>query len=273
MSGKPDDDANDGAAPPSYDRFLALDRLLALQQPITGAHDELLFLVQHQTTELWFKVLLHELTSARDCLAAGDIGTACRRIDRGRRIVQHLNGAWPVLSSLDPAAFAGFRQALGGSSGLQSANWRALEVLLGNRGEPKRGDGKPAAASQLLDQLRGEASLYDAARACLARAGFTIAPAVLRHAPYGSTTPDAGVLAAWIAVYRDPTTYGDLHRLAEDLLDLEDTLRTWRFKHVLVVERLIGRKSGTGGTSGAGYLRGLLELVLFPELRELRDRL
>jgi tryptophan 2,3-dioxygenase len=251
----------------SYGDYLGLDALLSAQRPRSPDHNELLFIIQHQASELWMKLMLHELTAARARVRAGDLQPAFKMLARVSRILAQLVQAWDVLSTLTPAEYSAFRHDLGDSSGFQSYQYRMLEFLLGNKNrllmEPHRH--RPDLFAPLA-ALCEERSLYDEAIVVLARRGFAIDAAALDHdfsAPY---VPNASVEAAWVAVYRDPDAHWDLYQLAEKLVDLEDAFRQWRFRHVTTVERVIGFKRGTGGTSGVGYLKRMLEIVLFPEL-------
>ncbi|WP_207478370.1 tryptophan 2,3-dioxygenase [Arenibaculum pallidiluteum] len=258
----------------SYGDYLGLDTLLGAQQPRTANHNELLFIVQHQTTELWLKLAIHELTAARGRIAADDLGPAFKMLARVKQVMGQLIQAWDVLSTLTPSEYSDFRGALGRSSGFQSYQYRAVEFLLGNKDasriEPHRHRTDLSAA---LEQVLREPSLYDEALRALGRAGFSVPPDRLERdwtQPYEASD---SVRAAWLAVYRDPEAHWQLYELAEKLVDLEDAFRQWRFRHVTTVERVIGAKSGTGGTAGVRYLRRVLEVRLFPELWDLRTEL
>ncbi|HSK41629.1 MAG TPA: tryptophan 2,3-dioxygenase [Arenibaculum sp.] len=261
----------DFAADMSYGDYLALDELLAVQRPRSPHHDELLFIVQHQTTELWMKLILHEVRGAMAQVRADDFGPAFKMLARVSRVMTQLIQAWDVLSTLTPSEYTAFRPFLGRSSGFQSYQYRMIEFLLGNKNRamlaPHRH--RPDLHEPLRAVLEAP-SLYDEAIAALARAGFAIASDCLARdwsEPYRS---EASVRDAWLAVYRDPQRHWNLYELAEELVDLEDTFRQWRFRHVTTVERVIGLKQGTGGTAGVSYLRRVLEVQLFPELWEVR---
>ncbi|WP_292291333.1 tryptophan 2,3-dioxygenase [Marivita sp.] len=274
----PYDPARDGAQMSfdgrmSYTDYLGLDAVLDAQHPLSTAHDELLFIVQHQTSELWMRLALHELHAARDTLGAKDIRPAFKLLSRVARIFEQLNSAWDVLRTMTPSDYTTFRESLGQSSGFQSAQYREIEFLLGNR---NRAMIKPHAhRPDLESRLRAELdkpSLYDCALVRLAQA-VPLPDAALNRDRSKPHQPDEAVQAAWAQVYRDPARYWDLYELAEKLVDLEDYFRRWRFNHVTTVERVIGLKRGTGGTGGVSYLKRMLEVELFPDLWHLRTKL
>jgi tryptophan 2,3-dioxygenase len=258
----------------SYGDYLGLDALLSAQHPLTGAHDELLFIVQHQTSELWMKLAIHEIRAAKASIAAGRVEPAFKMLARVSRIFEQLNNAWDVLRTMTPADYTTFRASLGNSSGFQSYQYREIEFLAGNKNPAmlKPHEHRPEVVAE-LEAIRRETSLYDEAIRLLARSGFVIDPAVLDRdvsLPYAA---DDSVRAAWTAVYREPERHWALYELAEKLVDFEDYFRRWRFNHVTTVERVIGFKRGTGGTSGVDYLKRMLGVVLFPELWALRTEL
>lgn len=257
----------------SYTDCLRLDAILTAQHPLSDAHDEMLFIIQHQTSELWMRLAIHELAAARRLLLAGDLRRAFKMLARVARIFEQLNNAWDVLRTMTPSDYTTFRAALGQSSGFQSHQYRMCEYMLGNRNPAML---KPHAHRPDLTQaLQGELaqpSIYDAALGLLARA-VPVPKAVLTRDVGQPYTPDDGVMAAWTTVYKDPTAYWELYELAEKLVDFEDYFRRWRFNHVTTVERVIGFKRGTGGTGGVSYLRRMLEVELFPELWHLRTAL
>jgi tryptophan 2,3-dioxygenase len=264
----------DFAGAMSYGDYLKLDRLLNAQHPLSQNHNELLFIVQHQTTELWLKLVIHELEAATGRVRADDLAPAFKMLARVSRIMAQLIQAWDVLSTLTPSEYLDFRGVLGRASGFQSHQYRAVEFLLGNKSRELLAVWSHRAELYEPLKRRLEApSLYDEALALLARRGFAIAPAHLardKSAPYAA---DPTVAAAWIAIYRDTKAQWDLYELGEELVDLEDFFRQWRFRHVTTVERIIGNKPGTGGTAGVPYLRRLLEVRLFPELWDVRTAL
>ena len=270
----PEDRDGDGAhlrPDISYGAYLGLDRLLAAQAPRSTRHDELLFIVIHQASELWIKLCLHELTAARGHIAVGDVGPALKMIARVSRIQTQLIQSWDVLATMTPADYAAFRPYLGQSSGFQSFQYRAMEFVMGAKNatalEVHRGD---APAHALLARLLAEPSLYDEAIRLLARKGFNLPAATLERDVTQPYAADPAVQAAWLEVYRDTTRHWDLYDLAEKLVDLEFRFQQWRFAHFKTVERIIGMKPGTGGTSGAPYLKRVLDTQFFPELLAVR---
>jgi tryptophan 2,3-dioxygenase len=258
----------------SYGDYLRLDRLLDAQHLLSANHNEMLFIIQHQTTELWLKLVIHELRAAIRQLERDDLAPAFKMMARVSRIMAQLIQAWDVLSTLTPSEYMDFRAALGRSSGFQSHQFRAIEFLLGNkRAELLAPFRHRREIHAELEALLGAPSLYDQAIRLLARRGLAIDAAALERDWTERYRANASVEAAWIAIYRDTERYFDLYELGEELVDLEDFFRQWRFRHVTTVERIIGGKKGTGGTEGVAYLRGLLEIRLFPELWDLRTAL
>src|SRR3954464_6463973 len=263
----------DFAGAMSYGDYLRLDAILEAQAPRSPDHNEMLFIVQHQATELWMKLAIHELTAARAHVRRDDLQPAFKMLARVARIMAQLNQSWDVLSTLTPSEYSAFRTQLGSSSGFQSFQYRTIEFLLGQKNavtiEPHR---HRAQIAQRLEVLLGEPSLYDEAIRVLVRRGLLDDSHAERD--WKSTRAfDDAVCKAWVAVYRDTASHWDLYELAEKLVDLEDAFRQWRFRHATTVERVIGLKRGTGGTSGVGYLRKLLEVELFPELWRARTEL
>lgn len=256
----------------SYGDYLGLDAILSAQHPLSDAHDEMLFIVQHQTSELWMRLAIHELQQARRVMLAGDLKQAFKMLSRVARIFEQLNGAWDVLRTMTPSEYTQFRPSLGNSSGFQSHQYRLVEYLLGNRNGAlmKLHEHRDVAYAALKDEL-AQPSLYQVAIGVL-----TQRLDVQDHAGAAATTAwqaQDAVQDLWQKVYEDPATYWDLYELAEKLVDLEDYFRRWRFNHVTTVERIIGFKRGTGGTSGVAYLRKMLEVELFPELWNVRGAL
>ncbi len=264
----------DFAGAMAYGDYLRLDQLLEAQRPLSGNHNEMLFIVQHQTSELWMKLVLHELVAARAQVCSGDLQPAFKMLARVARIMAQLNQSWDVLATLTPAEYSSFRESLGSSSGFQSFQYRMIEFLLGRKDpvmmEPHRHRTPVFVA---LEELFLTPSLYDESIRLLARRGFKVDPACVERDWRLAHAFDESVCAAWVAVYRDTEAHWELYELAEKLVDLEDAFRQWRFRHATTVERIIGFKRGTGGTSGVGYLRSVLEVVLFPELWRARTAL
>jgi tryptophan 2,3-dioxygenase len=258
----------------SYGDYLGLDRILSAQHPLSPDHNEMLFIVQHQTSELWIKLMLHELQAVRRQLRAGELPPAFKMLARVARIMDQLVHAWDVLATMTPPEYSAIRPYLGASSGFQSYQYRELEFILGNKNAQLLAVHEPAPDhhAALARELQAS-SIYDEAVMLLARAGLGVSPERLAHDPTLPTAHDDSVMAAWLAVYRDPGQHWALYELAEKLVDLETAFRFWRFRHVSTVERIIGFKSGTGGTAGVSYLRKMLDVVLFPELFALRTKL
>ena len=258
----------------SYGDYLQLDAILSVQKPLSPAHDEMLFIVQHQTSELWMKLMLHELRAAIGHIAGDALQPAFKMLARVSKIMEQLVHAWDVLATMTPPEYSAMRPYLGSSSGFQSYQYRSIEFALGNK---NRAMLQPHAhRPDLLAQVQAafEApSLYDEALRLLARRGL---PVPASHTDRDWTLPYAesdAVERAWLTVYRDPAQHWDLYQLGEELTDLEDAFRLWRFRHVTTVERIIGFKRGTGGTGGVSYLRKMLDVVLFPEIWKLRTDL
>jgi len=274
-SREPDEGAHtDFAARMSYGDYLQLPTLLSAQRPLSDTDDELLFIVIHQSTELWMKLALHELDLAIAALRDDRLPQALKNLARVGRIQAQMIQSWDVLSTMTPAEYNAFRGALGQSSGFQSWQNRRIEFLLGNKQaamiEPHRHD---AAISALLDAALRTPSLYDEAIALLARRGLAIDAALLQRDFCQAHASNDSVRAAWLRVYRDPDAYWDLYALAEKLVDVDDGFQQWRFRHMTTVKRIIGFKRGTGGTAGVGYLKRAVDTVLFPELWDLRTEL
>jgi len=258
----------------SYGDYLHLDEVLNAQHPLSPEHNEMLFIVQHQTSELWMKLMLHELGAAVQRIASDDLGTAFKMLARVSRIMEQLVHAWDVLATMTPPEYSAIRPYLSNSSGFQSWQYRCIEFMLGNKNAAML---KPHAHTpEILARVEAAyraPSLYDEALRLLARRGL---PVPASHVERDWSLPyvcDDGVEQAWLVAYRAPQQHWDLYQLGEELTDLEDAFRLWRFRHVTTVERVIGFKRGTGGTSGVGYLRKMLDVVLFPEIWRLRTNL
>jgi tryptophan 2,3-dioxygenase len=264
----------DFAGAMTYGDYLHLDEILGAQRPLSGDHNEMLFIVQHQATELWMKLVIHELTAARDHIRGDDLPPAFKMLARVARIMAQLNQSWDVLSTLTPAEYSSFRGALGNASGFQSFQYRMVEFLLGNKQalhlEPHRH--RPDLLAP-LQELHRDASIYDEAIRVLARRGFAIDRECVERDCTSLHAFNQSVCDAWVQVYKGTGEHWDLYELAEKLVDLEDAFRQWRFRHATTVERVIGLKRGTGGTSGVGYLRRMVEIELFPELWRARTAL
>jgi tryptophan 2,3-dioxygenase len=264
-----DGDAGAPADAMRYGDYLALDAILGAQHPRSPDPNELLFIVQHQTSELWMKLALHELGGARTAIRGDDLPPAFKMLARVSRIMEQLVHAWDVLATLTPSEYSAIRPYLGTSSGFQSWQYREIEFVLGNRNaallQPHAGH--PAILARLQTAFDAP-SLYEEAIALLARRGFAVDGTMRRDGRAVAAVEDA-----WRTVYRAPREHWELYELAEELVDLEDAFRLWRFRHVTTVERIIGNKAGTGGTRGVEYLKKMLDVVLFPELWSVRTLL
>ncbi|WDZ79840.1 tryptophan 2,3-dioxygenase (plasmid) [Ensifer adhaerens] len=258
----------------SYSDYLMLEKVLDAQEPLSKAHDEMLFIIQHQTSELWMKLALHEINAAVRSIRDDRLEPAFKMLTRVARIFEQLNSAWDVLRTMTPSEYTTFRESLGQSSGFQSWQYRAIEFLAGNRNVAMLG---PHAhrpdIMEKLEAILSAPSLYDEAIRLLSRNGFDVGEEADKTDWRETRTESDKVFAAWQTVYRDPERYWMLYELAEKLVDFEDYFRRWRFNHVTTVERIIGMKRGTGGTSGASYLKKMLEVELFPELWHVRTGL
>ncbi|ATF18963.1 tryptophan 2,3-dioxygenase [Phaeobacter gallaeciensis] len=257
----------------SYGDYLSLDTLLTAQKTWTNTHDEMLFIIQHQTSELWMRLAIHELTAARARLLADKPHEAFKMLARVARIFEQLNSAWDVLRTMTPSDYTAFRDELGQSSGFQSHQYRQIEFMLGNRNKAMlRPHAHRPDVLALLEEELSQPSLYDVALRTLGQR-FDLPDEVLSRDLSEAYTPHPAVEAAWSEVYRNTEAHWDLYELAEKLVDFEDYFRRWRFNHVTTVERVIGFKRGTGGTGGVSYLKRMLEVELFPELWHLRTTL
>jgi tryptophan 2,3-dioxygenase len=276
---RPDDPAVEGAekhldGAMSYGDYLSLEAVLGAQRPLTQAHDEILFIIQHQTSELWMRLAIHEIAAARKAIAGDVLQPAFKMLTRVARVFEQLNNSWDVLRTMTPSEYTSFRGALGQSSGLQSWQYRQIEFMVGNRNKALlRPDAYRADIRAALQAELARPSLYDEALRLVARNGFAVPQEALARdlsAPYQQVE---GVIEVWRAIYAAPERYWSLYELAEKLVDFEDYFRRWRFNHVTTVERVIGFKRGTGGTSGVSYLKRMLEVELFPELWRVRTAL
>ncbi len=258
----------------SYGDYLQLDQVLSAQRPLSPDHNELLFIVQHQTSELWMKLMLHELQGAIGNVAGDRLPPAFKMLSRVSRIMEQLVHAWDVLATMTPPEYTAIRPYLGHSSGFQSWQYRCIEFACGNKNaamlEPHRHAPERLAEVQHAYE---SPSLYDETLRLMHRNGIAVPTHVLQRDVTQPYRADAGVEAAWLTVYRDPEANWDLYQLGEELVDLEDAFRLWRFRHLTTVERVIGFKRGTGGTAGVDYLRAMLDTELFPELWSIRTQL
>ena len=255
----------------SYGDYLHLDEVLGAQRPLSDAHDELLFIVQHQTSELWMRLVVHELTHARAALADDRLQPAFKMLTRVARIFEQLNKAWDVLRTMTPSEYTEFRDALGQSSGFQSYQYRQVEFILGNRNLAmlRPHEHRPEIHGLLTAELE-RPSMYDEAVRLLARSGLPVPAAAIERDLAVPHVLDDDIVAAWQVVYGDPEHWWSQYELAEKLVDVEDYFRRWRFNHVTTVERVIGFKRGTGGTGGVSYLKRMLAVELFPDLWRVR---
>ena len=287
MATDPDDDGRaeraleesirtDLSADRSYGGYLGLDRLLSAQQPRSRPehHDELLFIVQHQTSELWLKLVLHELMAARSYLAADELDPALKCLARVKNIQRTLTEQWSVLATLTPREYAQFRGALGNASGFQSHQYRAVEFVLGNKNGAMLQvfDGEPA-ARELLAELLEAPTLYDEFLRLLARTGLDVPEAVLTRDVREPWRFEAGLVPVFRRIYESTETPWGVYEACESLVDIEDNFQLWRFRHLLTVQRTIGARTGTGGSSGVGFLRRALDLTFFPELYAVRTEI
>lgn len=258
----------------SYGDILQLDVLLSLQRQLKGSHDEVLFIVIHQTTELWIKLMIHEIQGAMTKIREDDVQPALKMLARVSRVQEQITQSWNVLSTLTPVDYLEFRGELGHASGFQSVQYRMLEFSLGDKEAATLAPNRPddATTARLIAAL-GAPSLYDEVLRLLARRGFAIAPDCLERDFSKPYQAHPSVEAAWLEIYHHSNTLWELYELAEKLVDIEDAFQQWRFRHMKTVKRIIGQKPGTGGTSGVGYLEKALEREFFPELWNLRTAL
>lgn len=256
-----------------YGDYLALDLILNAQHPRSPDPNELLFIIQHQTSELWMKLALHELRAARDAIRLDDLPPAFKMLARVSRIMEQLVHAWDVLATMTPSEYSAIRPYLSTSSGFQSWQYREIEFVLGNKASDMLKSHEQTTVYSTLQSSLNAPSLYDEAIRLLARRGFPIDGRITKRDVREPHRCDASVERAWLTIYRAPREHWELYELAEELVDLEDAFRLWRFRHVTTVERIIGFKTGTGGTSGVAYLRKMLDVVLFPELWNVRTDL
>jgi len=255
----------------SYSDYLSLDKVLNAQKPLSDAHDEMLFIIQHQTSELWMMLAIHELEAARNAIRSDELHPAFKMLSRVSRIFEQLNNAWDVLRTMTPSEYTRFRGSLDSSSGFQSWQYRKIEFMVGNRQKSKLQphEGRPEIMELLRHELE-QPCIYDEALHLLNRSGIDIPDEVLERDVSLAYERNDSVCEAWRIVYQSPEKYWPLYELAEKLVDFEDYFRRWRFNHVTTVERVIGMKRGTGGTNGVEYLRRMVGTELFPELWQVR---
>ena len=257
-----------------YGDYLQLDAILGAQQPLSPDHNEMLFIIQHQTSELWMKLMLHELLAAIANVSEDDLGSAFKKLARVSKIMEQLVHAWDVLATMTPPEYSAIRPYLAQSSGFQSAQYRCIEFALGNKNAAmlKPHAHRPDLLAQVQTAFEAP-SLYDEALRLMARRGLGVPASHTQRDWTQEYVESAKVEQAWLVAYRNPKEHWDLYQLGEELTDLEDAFRLWRFRHVTTVERVIGFKRGTGGTGGVSYLRKMLDVVLFPEIWTLRTSL
>ncbi|MGY6520000.1 MAG: tryptophan 2,3-dioxygenase [Lysobacteraceae bacterium] len=260
----------------SYGGYLQLDRLLSAQSPVSDPphHDEMLFIIQHQVSELWLKLIIHELRAALAALREDDLGVAQKVLARVKQVQRQLFEQWSVLETLTPSEYLQFRDDLGDSSGFQSLQYRLVEFTLGNKnaGMLRLFEHEPAAHAELEAALAAP-SLYDEVLRHLARRGHPVPQALLERDVRQPHRRTEALVPVFEAIYRDHQGHWDAYALCEQLLDIEQNFQMWRFRHMKTVERIIGYRRGTGGSSGVGFLKQALELTFFPELLDVRTRL
>lgn len=258
----------------TYGSYLHLDSVLTAQHPLSPDHNEMLFIIQHQTSELWMKLMLHEMAAAVNHLRNDNLPTTFKMLARVSRIMEQLVHAWSVLATMTPPEYSALRPYLAKSSGFQSYQYRQIEFMLGNKNAAMLKPHSHRADLLATVQQSYEApSLYDESIRLMHRQGIAVPQSYLERDWTQPYVASAEIQQAWLVAYQNPEKYWDIYQLGEKLIDIEDAFRQWRFRHVTTVERIIGFKRGTGGTSGVDYLRKMLDVVLFPELWSLRTEL
>lgn len=260
----------------TYGSYLSLDQLLSAQRPVSVPehHDELLFIIQHQTSELWMKLMLHEIQHVRALLASDRLSEALKPLARVKHIQEVLTQQWSVLATLTPTEYAQFRGSLGNSSGFQSVQYRAIEFALGNKNAKMLAvfEAEPENHALLAAELAAP-TLYDEFLRLLARRGLAVPQAILDRDVTEAYRMNEDLVPVITEIYTDPSRHWDLYEACEELVDIEDNFQFWRFRHLRVVTRTIGMKTGTGGSSGVGFLQRALELTFFPELFAVRTEI
>lgn len=258
----------------TYGDYLQLDKILSSQQRLSEHHDEMLFIIIHQASELWMKLILHEMNAAKECILRNELEPAFKMLSRVSRIQQQLIQSWDVLSTLTPAEYMEFREKLGRSSGFQSFQNRLIEFTLGHKKEGVLSVYKhQPELFEILQSALKDRSIYDAAILAMSKRGLTIDPECLDRDWTQDYAMNTSVEEAWLTVYRDVNKYWDLYELAEKLVDIENKQQLWRYNHMITVERIIGHKAGTGGSAGVSYLKQVIEHRFFPELWSIRTKL
>ncbi|MGY0692574.1 tryptophan 2,3-dioxygenase [Virgibacillus sp. FSP13] len=258
----------------TYGDYLQLDTLLSSQKRLSDHHDEMLFIIIHHVSELWLKLIIHETKAAIQMIEQDDLQASFKMLSRVSKVQTQIIQAWDVLSTLTPAEYMEFRDSLGNASGFQSYQYRLVEFVLGYKTPYiMKIYKKNPEVHAILEEAYKKPGLYDVAIQALSRNGFSINPTVLNRNFSKTYQKDASVENAWLRVYQDVDSYWDLYQLAEKLVDIEDWFQQWRFRHMKTVERIIGHKKGTGGSSGVGYLKKVLDHYFFPELWEIRTKL
>ena len=258
----------------TYGEYLNLDKVLSSQNRLSGHHDEMLFIIIHQVSELWMKLILHELNTAIDLIEKDELPEAFKMLARVSKVQTQIIQAWDVLATLTPAEYMEFRDSLGRASGFQSYQNRKIEFTLGYK-QPhimKIYEKDPKLASELKTAYEAP-GIYDVSIRALARAGFKVNPELLDRDFSVTYKGDPSVADAWLVVYKNVDDYWNLYQLAEKLVDIEDSHQQWRFRHMKTVERIIGFKTGTGGSAGVKYLKSVLDHQFFPELWDVRTKL
>ncbi len=260
----------------NYGGYLCLDRVLSAQHPLSDPphHDEMLFIIQHQVSELWMKLIIHELQAAIDLIQAGDLDRASKILARVKQVQKQLFEMWAVLETLTPSEYNEFRHVFGNASGFQSVQYRQLEFLLGNKNARLIEVFPPGSESRArLEKVLHAPSIYDVFLAHLRKRGYAIPESCLERDFSQPHVFNPELLPAFVEIYRDTKNHWEAYALCEQLVDVEESFQLWRFRHMKTVERVIGFKKGSGGSSGVGFLKKALDLTFFPELIEVRTHL